>query len=76
MTKTENTLFHNGSPGPHGDLFGDLGPLLKFWVPFLGLLFPYVAWKSTSYMVMMFSGVIKEGLGYSGLQDFGSENDN
>ena len=28
-------LFLNGSPGPHGDLFGDLGPLLKFWVPFL-----------------------------------------
>ena len=31
-------LFPNGSPfgdpGPHGDLFGDLGPLFMFWVPF------------------------------------------
>ena len=23
-----------GSPGPLGDLFGDLGPLFMFWVPF------------------------------------------
>ena len=32
------SLFPNGSPfgdpGPHGDLFGDLGPLFMLWVPF------------------------------------------
>ena len=31
-------LLHNGSPfgdpGPHGDLFGDLGPLFMLWFPF------------------------------------------
>ena len=35
-------LFHNGSPlgsqGPLGDLFGDLGPLFMFWVPFFSIL--------------------------------------
>ena len=38
-------LFPNGSPfgdpGPHGDLFGDLGPLFaQNWVTFLGFLGP------------------------------------
>ena len=27
-----------GDPGPHGDLFGDLGPLFLFWVPFFSIL--------------------------------------
>ena len=35
-------LFPNGSPlgdpGPLGDLFGDLGPLFMFWVPFFSIL--------------------------------------
>ena len=35
-------LFPNGSPlgspGPLGDLFGDLGPLFMFWVPFFSNL--------------------------------------
>ena len=41
---TTMALFHNGSPGPHGDLLGDLGPPFLYfrllevfaqnWVPF------------------------------------------
>ena len=36
QTNCSNALLHNespfGEPGPHGDLFGDLGPLFILWV--------------------------------------------